>query len=233
MGDPGNPSDAGTGPDPDPDQPGWASPTPPPPPAEPPPPAAPPPPQPAAAPPPQPLAAPEPAYASTAPAWGTPPPAAPGATGAWGDTPGPPPKKRRLIWLWILIPVLLVMTASAIVAIVFGVKLFIGPIDATDDYYANLRDGQYAAAYDNLCAAAQRAFTVEDFIAQQESDEDTKGRVEDFDFTDLEFDDESFDSSSIDATVKGEVRRSQATYDVRVGLRREDGDWRVCAIRER
>src|SRR5262245_31309515 len=134
MGDPGNPTDDGT--ERDPEQPGWASPTPPPPAASPPPPVDPT--QPAAAPPPPPAAT-----QPTTPAWGAPPPEAPGPPGGaatWAPPPGPPPKKRRLTWLWILIPLMFVLVAATVVTVIFGVKLFIGPIDATDDYYANIRD---------------------------------------------------------------------------------------------
>jgi hypothetical protein len=238
MGDPGNPTDGGIPPEPDPDQPGWASPTPPP---AAPPPATPPPTPPAPAPEPtQPTA---PAWGTTpptagapatAPAWGTPPPAAPvppGGTPGWGDAGGVPPRKRRLTWLWFLIPLMGVFVAATVVVVVFGVKLFTEPVDATNDFYADLSAGRYEEAYAALCSPAQRAFSEAQFVQDQEQTEQTQGRITDYDFDNVEFSntDDDFDSDVIDATVKGTISRDGRSYDVVVGLQREDGEWRVCA----
>jgi hypothetical protein len=241
MGDPGNPSNPNVGSEPDPDQPGWASPTPPPPstpPSETPPPepqapiAAPVPPEPApTAPQPQaPVTAPSaaPAWGTPPPVWGTPPPVAPtppaAAGGGW--TPGPKPKKRRLTWLWILIPVLLVFVASTVVVIVFVVKLALGPVQTTNDYYADLHHRDYAAAYGKLCFAIQRDVPEGRYIALQASDARSKGAVDDYDFS----------SSHIEngnATTTGTVTRAGQQYNATIGLRKENGDWKVCSIRER
>jgi hypothetical protein len=240
MGDSGNPTD-GTPQEPDPDQPGWASPNPPPAPeptppsAAPwgtPPPAAPDPPAgstPAAPPPPQPAAP---------PAWGTPPPpAAPGppaGTPGWGQPGGAPPKKRRLTWLWLLIPLMAVLVAATVVAGIFGVKLFTAPVDATNGYYADLSAGRYDQAYARLCSPAQRAFSESRFVQSQERDERAQGRISSYDFDDVELgDDNDFDTGYIDATVKGTVVRDGRSTDVIVGLRHEDGDWHVCATARR
>lgn len=235
MGDPGNPSNPnpGPGPEPDPDQPGWASPTPhppPPPPSDAPPPDAPPPePAPTAPQPQAPFTPPTqaPAWGTPPPVWGTPPPAAPTPpAGAGGWTPGPKPKKRRLTWLWILIPVLLVFVASTVVVIVFVVKLALGPVQTTNDYYADLHHRDYSAAYGKLCFAIQRDIPESRYIALQRSDARSKGAVEDYDFS----------SSHIEngnATTTGTVVRAGQEYNATIGLRKEDGDWKVCSIRER
>jgi flagellar basal body-associated protein FliL len=244
MGDPGNPTDGGTPPEPDPDQPGWASPNPP----ETPPPAAPPPPSPeptqpnapawgttppAATPPPPPTAP-----QATAPAWGTPPPAAPGppaGTPGWSDPGGPPPKKRRLTWLWLLIPLMLVFVAATVVVVVFGVKLFTEPVDATNDFYADLSAARYEEAYAQLCTPAQRAFSEAQFVQNQERTEQTQGRISRYNFDNVEFSntDDDFESDVIDATVKGTITREGREFDVVVGLQHEDGEWRVCASANR
>lgn len=221
MGDPGNPTNGGVEPEPDPDQPGWASPTPPPPPE--PAPAVPPVPQ---APPVAPTPAPAPA---APPAWGTPPPggAAPPAAPGAGWTPPPAgAKKRRLTWLWILIPVLVVLVASTVVVIVFAVRLITGPVGTTNDYYADLRDGRYAAAYSELCTSVRVRISQSDFIDIQRGDEQTKGRVSSFDFHSSEVHDDT-------ATTSGTVDRGGSTYDARVGLQKQGGEWKICAVRER
>lgn len=238
MGDPSNPN-VGPGPEPDPDQPGWASPAPPPPAAppaaDPPPPDAPPTVPPAPVPPaPQPAAPVPPAawgtpsVAGSPPVWATPPPAGPTppAGGGAGWTPGPRPKKRRLTWLWILIPTLLVFAVSTVVVIVFVAKLVLGPVETTNDYYADLHDRDYVAAYGKLCFAIQRDVSQDRYVQLQESDTRSKGAVEDYDFS----------SSHIEngtATTTGTVVRSGSEYNATIGLRKEDGDWKICSIRER
>jgi hypothetical protein len=215
MGDPGNPTDpSGTpGNEPDPAQPGWASPTPP---ATPP---TPPPTPPSAAP------SPPPAYAP--PAF-TPPPPPPGTPGggpvdpAGWEPPPTPVKKRRLTWLWILIPVLLVCATSVIVIAVFAIRAIVGPIEATDDYFAALRDERYAAAYDLRCTSFQAQITEADFTTREQQN----GPVRDFDI-------DSFDTNDDTATTEGEVTRSGIKYDVTVHLEKEGDDWKVCEIEAR
>ncbi len=144
------------GPGPDPGQPGWASPTPPPPGAPPSPPPPPPPPGVPAAP----------------PAFGAPPPPdLPGAVapgGGW-QPPAPPVKKRRLTWLWILIPVLLVFATSVVLIAVFAVRAIVGPIEATDDYFSALRDERYATAYDLRCTSYQAQISEADFARREQA----------------------------------------------------------------
>ncbi len=149
------------------------------------------------------------------------PPTAPG-----GWQPGPPPKKRRLTWLWILIPVLLVLVASTVVVIVFAVRLVLGPVQTTNDYYADLKDRDYTAAYGELCAAIQREITPTRFEQIQRSDVATKGTIEDYDFSSSHIHNDT-------ATTTGTVRRAGQDYDARIGLRKEDGDWKICSVRER
>jgi hypothetical protein len=239
MGDPGNPTDPDVGREPDPDRPGWASPTPPPsqPPPTPPPAAPTPPPPPPPAPPPEPgptqpgAPAPgaAPAWGTPAPGWGAAPPGGavpPTAAGGGWTQPGAAPRKRRLTWVWILIPVLLVFVVSTVVVIVFAVRLLTGPIQTTNDYYADLRDGQYVAAYSELCSGVRGDLTQADFVDLQRSDARTKGRVTSFDF-------HSFEIHNHTAVTTGTVDRGGSQYDSHVGLRKEGGDWKVCSVHER
>ncbi|MGZ6968728.1 MAG: Rv0361 family membrane protein [Acidimicrobiia bacterium] len=241
MGDPGNPTNPDTGADaePDPDQPGWASPTPPPPSSAPPPATEP---VPSSVPPP-PSQAPTwgsaPQWGAPQPAWGAPPPGGPppgmpppgmpppaGPGGGWAPQ-GPvvAPKKRRLTWLWFLIPILVVFLAAATVAIVFGVKLFTGPVDATNDYYAELKVGNYARAYTHLCSDLQVRYTVSEFDQLQRNDARTLGRIRAY-----KFDTSNFENG--DVFVRGTVIRSPFNqHRIEVRLVREDSDWKVCSVR--
>jgi hypothetical protein len=130
------------------------------------------------------------------------------------------------VWLWILIPVLLVFVASTIVVIVFAAKLVLGPVQTTNDYYADLHRHDYVAAYGELCSTIQRDISRDRFIALQRSDTSSKGPVESYNFS----------SSHIEngtATTTGTVVRAGSEYNATIGLRKEDGDWRVCSVRER
>lgn len=128
-----------------------------------------------------------------------------------------------------------VLVAATVVAGVFGVKLFIEPVDATNDFYASLSAGRYEEAYAQLCSPAQRAFSEAQFVANQERAEQAQGRITDYDFDSVDFrdTDDDFNSSIIDASVKGTITRNGRTTDVVVGLQREDGDWHVCATARR
>jgi hypothetical protein len=202
MGDPGNPTDpSGTsGSEPDPGQPGWASPTPPTP----------------AAPPPPPPAPPTPA------SFGTPPPptvpGAPPAASGW-EPPAPAVKKRRLTWLWILIPVLLVFVTSVVLIAVFAIRAIVGPIETTDDYFTALRDQNYSKAYDLRCAAFKAQISEPDFAQREQAN----GSVSDFNIND-------FQRQNDTTTTEGDVTRSGVSYHVTVRLEKEDGDWKVCEI---
>jgi hypothetical protein len=217
MGDPGNPtdptdptdptapSDAG-GPGSDPGRPGWASPTPPPPP---------PPPEPSPPPPPPPVAAAPPSFGAP------PPPNVPGGVppNAGWEPPAPPVKKRKLTWLWILIPVLLVFAASVVLIAVFAVRAIVGPIETTDNYFSALRDERYSEAYDLRCASFQAQIGEAQFALREQ----TNGPVRTFDIN-------GFERHNNSATTDGEVTRGGIRYQVTVRLEKEDGDWKICTI---
>jgi hypothetical protein len=153
-------------------------------------------------------------------------PPVPPAGAGWNQAPGAAPKKRRLTWLWILIPTLIVFTVATVVVIVFAVKLIAEPIDTTNDYYSALKHHEYDDAYDQLCGALQTRYSQEDFNSIQRSDEGTKGSVTSYQFNEFHIEND-------DSTVTGDVDRGDTNYNVRVDLRKEDGDWKICGIRER
>jgi hypothetical protein len=233
MGDPGNPQQPGTEPgsEPDPDQAGWAAPTPPAPEPG-------PPPAPAPAPvPPAPQAAPPaaPQWGTPPPTWGTPPPGAPvppqAAASGWQQPVGPAPKKRRLTWLWILIPVLIVLLGSTAVVGVYAARLAIEPIDASNEYLADLKAGRYDEAYRQLCTPARFAQTNVMFRDRQLALEDARGPITSYDISGIEFPDNNT-SDVIDVITTGTVVRNGTTYDIRISLSREDGEWTVCSTSE-
>jgi hypothetical protein len=130
---------------------------------------------------------------------------------------------------------MLVFVAATVVVVVFGVKLFTEPVDATNDFYADLSAARYEEAYAKLCSPAQRAFSEAQFVQNQERTEQSQGRISRYDFDNVEFSntDDDFKSDVIDATVKGTITRDGRTFDVVVGLQHEDGEWRVCASANR
>lgn len=169
-----------------------------------------------------------------APAWGAPPPPPAGPlAGAptWGPPadPGTPPQKRRLTWLWFLIPVLVVFVAASTVAVVFGARLYSGPIDATNKYYADIRASRYDDAYHQLCAARRFESTLTTFESTQQRENDARP-IDSYDFIGLDFPKD--DTSPIDLITTGTVTRNGFEHDTRVGLVREDDEWRVCTIEE-
>lgn len=127
--------------------------------------------------------------------------------------------------MWILIPVLLVFVTSSVVVVVFATKLISAPIQATNDYYADLRAGHYLAAYNQMCDRRQRNLPYTDFRAQQSA----AGGVDSYDFTGIDFPNAD---SIVDIIATGTVDRGGFTYDARVGLTREDDDWKVCSVQE-
>ncbi len=219
MGDPGNPHQPGAAPgaEPDPEPAGWAAPNPPP--------------VPAPVPTPPPVAAPP--WGTPPPTWGAPPggPTPPGTAGGWQPPSGPVPKRRRLTWLWILIPVLLVLVASTVVVGVFATRLAIEPVDASNEYLAKLKAGRFDAAYASLCAPARLGET--DVAALERRRADDLGRITSYDITGIEFPNSNDANDVIDIITTGTVVRGGFTYDIRVYLSRENDEWRVCSTSER
>lgn len=133
-----------------------------------------------------------------------------------------PPPKRRMTWLWILIPTLLLFAVATVVVIVFAIRLVVGPIEATDDYFALIRDGRYASAYGERCDSFKAQVSLDEFVNRER----VAGPVGDFDIDEFDIDDG-------DATTEGTVERGGDVYDVTVQLERDDGDWKVCEIAAR
>jgi hypothetical protein len=193
-------ADEGT--EPDPDQPGWAAPAPPPPPASPPP--APPP---SAPPPPSP---PAPGGFPAPPAWGAPFP----ASGT------PPPARRRRRWPWVLGGLLALIVVLGTTGTVLFVEKIKPPIDATNDFLADVENGNFERAFDQLCARDHDVFDAEEL-----------GLLFGFGGGILD----GFEVNPFDVHVDGD--RARVSFDAEgsdgddyfeLPLRKEGGEWRPC-----
>ncbi|MEM7322599.1 MAG: hypothetical protein AAF531_05905 [Actinomycetota bacterium] len=94
-----------------------------------------------------------------------------------------------------------------------------GPLDATNDYVANLDNGEYGAAYDQLCAASQAA-TPRDVWISEAADE-IGGDITGYSYNQI-------DIVNSRATVTGTIEVDGATLDSVFTLVDEDGEWRIC-----
>lgn len=177
----------GTGNEPGSDQPGWAAPTPPPP----------------APPPPPPVA---PAGFPAPPAYGTPFPS--GATTA--------PTRRRRRWPWVLGALLAVIVVLGVTGAVLFVQKIKPPIDAANAFLSDVDDGDFAAAFDQVCARDQ------DLL-----DEDDVGGVYRF-FDDFEVNPFDVDVDGDRATVGFDADGLDSDEKLELPLREEDGEWRPC-----
>jgi hypothetical protein len=115
-----------------------------------------------------------------------------------------------------------VFTVGLGLAIVGGVELFRGPVDATNQYLAALRARDSRAAYARSCLYAEDAPSYEDFVADQQRDEVRFGPVRAYDITES-----TFDGSG--AQTRGTVVRGSREYDVRFDLREYGDEWKVCS----
>jgi hypothetical protein len=114
--------------------------------------------------------------------------------------------------------VLFVFLVSFVLVIVFAVRLVVGPLEATEDYFEALRDRDYVEAYGDRCDDFQRRVSLQDFETAHSN------------FTIGDFDLDDFDTDGDDATTGGTVEVDGQRVTVTVELEREDGDWKVCRV---
>ena len=186
------------------------------------------------APPPAPPSAPPPGQA---PYWpGTPgwpqPPAAPGAwpappggpqgSGPYGSAPywpaPPPPRKRKLTWLWVTLGVLAVIGVVVISSIVWFVSSVRGPVDEMNAFLGDVRDHDYTAAYDRLCSSEKASTTRYEFPAAIAPLADALGDFHVYSF------DPSGDRRRIDYTTSTNGRSYTAQ------MVKEGSEWKVCDV---
>lgn len=142
-----------------------------------------------------------------------------------GPTPvaaAPTPKKRKLTWLWVLLGALALLAALAGVLIVLLIRAVVGPVDATNDFLADVKAQRYQTAYDGLCKDAKQSATSTRFAANQRRLNGTEGPIRSYDIT-------SSNVTNGRAVTRGTLERTKKTFRLQVTLRKEDGDWKVCS----
>ncbi|MBM3675690.1 MAG: hypothetical protein FJW88_12260 [Actinobacteria bacterium] len=150
-----------------------------------------------------------------------PPAVSPPAAEPYGWTPpaAPTRPRARLGWLAIAIPMVVLIVAGGILAVVLGVGKLTEPIDVTNDFLAALRDERWTDAYDLLCERERVPQSPADFARDLEQ----YGPVTAYDF-------KSSEITNSRATTEGTIELDGVENDARVHLRREDGAWKVCNI---
>jgi hypothetical protein len=140
----------------------------------------------------------------------------------------PPKKNQTLKIVLIVLGALLVLCCiGALIAGAFGYKAFrdaTGPAkSAVTGYYDDLKAGNYGSAYDRLCAESQEAVTREDFIGVQ----NLLPNITDYKITGVNVNNSNGKvTGSVNVTVTRE-RSGESTQTIE--LRKEGGDWKVCA----
>jgi hypothetical protein len=124
----------------------------------------------------------------------------------------------------------LVLVSSTVVVGVYAIRLAVEPIDATNEYLADISAGRYDEATEDLCAAARLG--VENPLAREQELDNERGPITSWNITGFEFPDDDV-SDVIDVITTGTVVRNGVDYDIRVGLSREDDEWKVCTSGER
>ena len=136
------------------------------------------------------------------------------------------PQKKSKKWLWILlaIPLLLLLGIGGCTALLYS---SIGqPIDATNAFVAELDNGDYAAAYNQLCTSTKGAVDPDQWAAEAEAG--IGGEITDFSFTEAFVSASSGQEST--ATVSGTIEVDGVGRSVTYNLVKEGDDWRVCTV---
>jgi hypothetical protein len=126
----------------------------------------------------------------------------------------------------VLIPLLVVFVAGVAFLAVEVVGFVAEPIDATNEYLADLQARRYEAAYDRTCTYASVTPTLDQFVAQQRAIDASLGRLTGYDITGSNFTDGG-------ATTDGTWTRGGRELDVSFRLDQVGDDWKVCAVRDR
>lgn len=123
----------------------------------------------------------------------------------------------------MLVPLLALFGVGAVLFGIEAFELYREPIDATNDYLADVRAGRYAEAYSQLCTVTRLSLSEDDYVARQQADERDLGPITSYDIYESELD------SDGGAVTGGEVVRGGRVYDEEFRLREEGGRWRMCS----
>jgi hypothetical protein len=157
-----------------------------------------------------------------------PPPSAP-----WTAPPQPPPpawspptsrRRRPRIWIYLLIGAVGVIVGLAIASGTLWVTKVKPPFDAANDYLRDLSNGNYEAAFDQLCPAEQVDASPEGLARAV-----APLRIDEYDV-------DPFDVKRDGSRATVEVDLNPDTVGdndmfVRIRLREIDGEWQPCSGR--
>jgi hypothetical protein len=118
---------------------------------------------------------------------------------------------------------LLAIVGLTVTLIVFAVQSVVAPVQATNDYLSAIQDRRYEDAYQLTCRSTRPTYAQ--FLAAVRQQERQEGPITDYNVDNSELNENSR------AITRGTITRGGTTYDLRVDLRKEDGDWHVCSAR--
>jgi hypothetical protein len=125
-----------------------------------------------------------------------------------------------------------VFTVSSVAVVAFAVRYVTEPFDASNEYLALLRAGDYREAFASQCPGVRDHQPPFFFLQHERKLSNERGRITGYDIDDWSqpaHEDEGF----IDRVTEGTVTRGGRTYDVSIFLARDGGEWRVCQMDER
>lgn len=131
----------------------------------------------------------------------------------------PQEQKKRRIWPWLVlgIPVLLALIIGACGLLVYNFAR--GPIDATNAHVANLDNGDFDAAYSNLCEQVRA--NVPAAAWSEEARAELGGDITGYNFA-------AFEVVNSSASVTGTIEIDGLSRPFSFNLVQEGGEWRVC-----
>lgn len=150
--------------------------------------------------------------------------------GGWSQGWTGPPVRKRRIWPWIVFPILTVVVLLGVTAAIFVPRVvgaFKHPIDATNVYYGDLRDGRLPDAYQHLCAPLRNGLSYEQYVERVRQQEDSDGHITRYNAHEVH----RVAGHSDQAVVDVDLTTTQRTIPVQVDMLNESGHWHFCGRR--
>jgi len=159
-----------------------------------------------------------------------PPPPPPSAPWTASQPPPPPwspptsPRRRRRLWIYLLAGAVGAIVGLAIVSGTLWITKVKPPVDAANDYMRDLSNGNYEAAFDQLCAAEHVDASPEGLARAV-----APLRIDEYDVDPFDV-----NRDGRRATVKVDLNPDTVGDNdkfVRLHLQEIDGEWRPCGGR--
>lgn len=122
----------------------------------------------------------------------------------------------------MLVPLLVVFAAGLVFFVVEVVGQVARPIDATNEYLADIKAGRYREAYDRSCTYGPVP-SREQFMTTLRAYDTRFGPLTSYDISGI-------DSEDRFTYTTGTWTRGGQEWSVSFRLREEGGDWKVCSI---